>query len=753
MVISTVYNVDTKINISEIGIDSDDDENSEESEYSLESGESEESEESEESVYNGNNEESDISIYLKTQTDYESDDVRTTQMLTNNSLDSSYIENENAYETTSSDSFEEFKKLQKPNYGFKILLQDFEECKKILKKTQIEYFEKLKSLKMNLDVSFLGPNYADALGIDETKPISLILDFPETFFENNSNPKIELYQGESSKKQSFGLQFQLREIINAFFDRHSEYYKQLILSKIINYQEKNIENSENVMNVKKIEREKKFFKEMKVLKEKGNVEKEKEKEKEKRKEKGKEKEKEKEKENQNENENESIKKPFWDQEKADKLELMGFGKFESLGAIILAENDLKEAINMLVENERTHLDECGRQAIKGLRLENNNKQNNTTKTNTKNENYNNNFGLQGEVRNSLTNRNQIASSKEVNLDTFIPGDNFILDIYDYATARVTNCTNYCMMCGEWLKTKGLKPTCCDKTACIFRHQELGLGVNVCAEIAKTPDLVDFIITTAIAAASSQRCGNIFNPFPPEFIVSNGGGKDFRSLIETLNTFPSVDEMFSIGRDEMKLRKFLDTKHKKAYSLLRWLLTTNRSHLIKIPLNLQLEEFGTNYQWVLLSSHPTKEAKFLQLKKKYKKSVFAFHGSPVENWFSILRTGLKNYSNTQNMISGAVHGAGIYLAANPSTSVGFARSGKGWSKSRFGSGNFHCMAVCEIIRKGQQSKSNVYVIPNEDLVMTRIFLLNFQNRNIRSLPKNYFEVKIPLIMDTIKKTRW
>jgi len=42
-----------------------------------------------------------------------------------------------------------------------------------------------------------------------------------------------------------------------------------------------------------------------------------------------------------------------------------------------------------------------------------------------------------------------------------------------------------------------------------------------------------------------------------------------------------------------------------------------------------------------------------------------------NWHCILRRGLKNYSNTELMSCGAAHGAGIYLAQDSGTSLGYA----------------------------------------------------------------------------------
>jgi hypothetical protein len=44
---------------------------------------------------------------------------------------------------------------------------------------------------------------------------------------------------------------------------------------------------------------------------------------------------------------------------------------------------------------------------------------------------------------------------------------------------------------------------------------------------------------------------------------------------------------------------------------------------------------TPHQFLLLSSPPAKEAAFQEAKKKHG-STFAFHGSSIENWHSIIR---------------------------------------------------------------------------------------------------------------------
>ena len=62
---------------------------------------------------------------------------------------------------------------------------------------------------------------------------------------------------------------------------------------------------------------------------------------------------------------------------------------------------------------------------------------------------------------------------------------------------------------------------------------------------------------------------------------------------------------------------------------------------------------------MTSSTQEKEAKFQALKQLHAKTVFAFHGSTMECWHSILRVGVKNVSKSSLMTTGAAYGPGVY----------------------------------------------------------------------------------------------
>ncbi|NXF13534.1 PARP6 polymerase, partial [Smithornis capensis] len=169
---------------------------------------------------------------------------------------------------------------------------------------------------------------------------------------------------------------------------------------------------------------------------------------------------------------------------------------------------------------------------------------------------------------------------------------------------------------------------------------------------------------------------------------------------------------------LEIKKQMDKLDPLAHPLLQWIISSNRSHIVKLPLS-RLKFMHTSHQFLLLSSPPAKEARFRTAKKLYG-STFAFHGSHIENWHSILRNGLVNASYTKLQLHGAAYGKGIYLSPISSISFGYSGMGKGQHRmpskdelvqrynrmntipqtrsiqSRFlQSRNLNCIALCEV----------------------------------------------------------
>ena len=67
--------------------------------------------------------------------------------------------------------------------------------------------------------------------------------------------------------------------------------------------------------------------------------------------------------------------------------------------------------------------------------------------------------------------------------------------------------------------------------------------------------------------------------------------------------------------------------------------TNRYHFSLIPDEYQIKYIETKYQYFIKHEDIVKHVNFKKLREE-KGSIFAFHGSPQENWHSILRSGLQ-----------------------------------------------------------------------------------------------------------------
>jgi ubiquitin-conjugating enzyme E2 Q len=122
-------------------------------------------------------------------------------------------------------------------------------------------------------------------------------------------------------------------------------------------------------------------------------------------------------------------------------------------------------------------------------------------------------------------------------------------------------------------------------------------------------------------------------------------------------------------------------------LLRWIIASNRSCIVQVDKcpgqeatdpSIRLEQKCSNVSdnWVqfrFAQGAPDKEQRFLNALRTEKQNLdpryptlFAFHGSPLGNWHSIIRHGL-DFNDT---LHGRAYGHGVYHALDQSTSIGY-----------------------------------------------------------------------------------
>ncbi|XP_018419956.1 PREDICTED: poly [ADP-ribose] polymerase 8 isoform X1 [Nanorana parkeri] len=333
---------------------------------------------------------------------------------------------------------------------------------------------------------------------------------------------------------------------------------------------------------------------------------------------------------------------------------------------------------------------------------------------------------------------------------------FLVQTIEFAEQRIPVLNEYCVVCDEphvFQNGPMLRPTVCERELCVFAFQTLGVMNEAADEIATGAQVVDLLVSMCRSALESPRKVVIFEPYPSvvdpndsQALAFNPRKKNYDRVQKALDSIASIREMTQAPYLEIK--KQMDKQDPLAHPLLQWVISSNRSHIVKLPVNRQLKFMHTPHQFLLLSSPPAKEANFRTAKKLFG-STFAFHGSHIENWHSILRNGLVVASNTKLQLHGAMYGSGIYLS--PLASISFGYSGmnkkqqkvsakddppsgsksssatqsqkKGQQSQFLQSRNLKCIALCEVITSQELHKhGEIWVVPTTDHVCTRFFFV-------------------------------
>lgn len=163
-----------------------------------------------------------------------------------------------------------------------------------------------------------------------------------------------------------------------------------------------------------------------------------------------------------------------------------------------------------------------------------------------------------------------------------------------------------------------------------------------------------------------------------------------SMIMLLDALPCIDAMSTfLGPSESGrlLSSWQDTISPGALDLLRWIVASNRSCILQDGMDADhlVSDMSGFLQFRLIQGAPDKEQRFLEavseqaaLTKSAYPTIFAWHGSPLYNWHSILREGL----HFREIVHGRAFGNGVYLSNLYNTSAGYGSiGGCSWPQSK------------------------------------------------------------------------
>jgi ubiquitin-conjugating enzyme E2 Q len=211
------------------------------------------------------------------------------------------------------------------------------------------------------------------------------------------------------------------------------------------------------------------------------------------------------------------------------------------------------------------------------------------------------------------------------------------------------------------------------------------------------------------APNSEESNFLESPVPTEFgralpaemLIYDHNFDDMNNtekaetILMLLDTLPSVKEMREYilrhrRSSEASLSAWVDRISPAAFGILRWIVASNRSCIVQVDKfpgekdcngmnnNIQPDQrvkgMDLYIQFRFAQGAPDKERRFMKCLQDTQQrlglefsSLFAWHGSPLHNWHSIIRTGL----DFAEIAHGRAFGHGVYHSQSLETSLAYA----------------------------------------------------------------------------------
>ena len=298
---------------------------------------------------------------------------------------------------------------------------------------------------------------------------------------------------------------------------------------------------------------------------------------------------------------------------------------------------------------------------------------------------------------------------------------FALELIE-AILDIPNC---CCICRRPLPVSGFRPTTCGDNICTFGFEQLGVGNSVVHEIRRDPLAADLIFS-------------IFSGADFQFLTIPN---DVQTYCQ--NVFTNLPRMVDIARFNSD-KELAQRIGKNSLAVLRWVLLSQRSHIIQLPPALQIKNIPAQYQFMTLIGSPESEKEFRNLKKRHG-NIFLWHGSHGERWCSIIRNGLKNASGTRLQLNGKSLGSGIYFAPASSTSFGYCTPLNNRYRNSVLGSSVPLIALCEVAKVGSLKDHGwAFTLTQEQACIVRFLMIgNFAVDTKSSPPSN-----IPTLQDIL-----
>lgn len=248
------------------------------------------------------------------------------------------------------------------------------------------------------------------------------------------------------------------------------------------------------------------------------------------------------------------------------------------------------------------------------------------------------------------------------------------------------------------------------------------------------------------------------------LPSESKQKVIRILLDTLPSVLEMKEYLQSSRHKTLL-SWVDRLSPAALGVLRWIIASNRSCIIQVD-NLEggskkseerVSGMPDYMQFRFAQGAPDKEQRFItsmrselpHMRDPQYPTLFAWHGSSLFNWHSIVREGL----HFKEVINGRAFGNGVYFSPHAQTSLGYS-SGNFYGHHSYTSTSetggaekalspwmwppsqlriSDALSLNEIVNRPEkfQSSSPHYVVAQLDWIQTRYLFVRCNNSALTS----------------------
>ncbi|XP_033023297.1 protein mono-ADP-ribosyltransferase PARP16 [Lacerta agilis] len=191
----------------------------------------------------------------------------------------------------------------------------------------------------------------------------------------------------------------------------------------------------------------------------------------------------------------------------------------------------------------------------------------------------------------------------------------------------------------------------------------------------------------VSALQSYKRDSVLRPFPGLYTTDET--KDFEALLADTKALVGLKELLELAQDTGT----------RGWELLGWVLSSKALCIH----STSKKEYKKIQELTGVPCVPVPAPDFLfeityssQMNAKFEETkagrdlIYAFHGSRLENFHSIVHNGLQCHLNRTSLF-----GEGTYLTSDLSLALLYSPHGLGWQQSLMGP-ILSCVAVCEII---------------------------------------------------------